>query len=75
MWIGLFLIIAGILVILSNMDILRGDVWDYIWPIFFILLGVSMIIKRLRKKDTIVFTNHNEKPGDNPQPPYDVNNS
>ena len=48
MWIGLFLILAGIMVLLSNMDILRGDVWNYIWPLFFILLGASMILKRCR---------------------------
>lgn len=48
MWIGFFLILAGILVLLSNMDLLRGDVWDYIWPVFFIMLGASMVIKRMR---------------------------
>ena len=51
MWIGLFLVLAGILVLLNNMEILRGDVWDYIWPLFFIMLGASMIIKRLRIGD------------------------
>jgi hypothetical protein len=49
MWIGFFLICAGILVILGNMGILRGDVWDYAWPLFFIFLGASMIIRRMRK--------------------------
>jgi len=48
MWIGLFLILAGILVLLNNMDFLRGDAWDYIWPSFFIILGVSMVIKRVK---------------------------
>jgi hypothetical protein len=48
MWIGLFLILAGVLVLLNNMDLLRGDVWDYIWPLFFIMLGASMVIKRIR---------------------------
>jgi len=71
MWIGLFLIIVGILVILGNMDILKGDVWNYIWPIFFILLGVSMILKRLRKRETTVFSNYKDKPDDGPRPPYE----
>jgi hypothetical protein len=51
MWIGLFLVLAGILVLLNNMEILRGEVWDYIWPLFFIMLGASMVIKRLRKEN------------------------
>jgi hypothetical protein len=51
MWIGLFLILVGVFVILSNMGVLRGDTWDYIWPVFFILLGASMILKRIRRND------------------------
>jgi hypothetical protein len=49
MWIGLFLVLAGILVLLNNMDILRGDIWGYVWPLFFIMLGSSMVLKRLRE--------------------------
>jgi hypothetical protein len=48
MWIGLFLVLAGILVLLNNMEILRGEIWDYIWPLFFIMLGASMVLKRMR---------------------------
>jgi hypothetical protein len=71
MWIGLFLVIAGILVIMRNMDIIQGDVWNYIWPVFFILLGASMIIKRLRKKESNVFFNYKVNSDENPKPPQD----
>jgi hypothetical protein len=69
MWIGLFLVVAGILIILSNMDIIRGDAWNYIWPTFFILLGASMILKRLRKKEPNVFFNYKVHSDNNPKPP------
>jgi len=52
MWVGVFMICVGILIILSNMNILVGDVWDYVWPVFFILLGASMILKRVRRNRT-----------------------
>jgi hypothetical protein len=46
MWVGLFLICAGIMILLSNLDIIRGDVWNYIWPLILVFVGVSMILKR-----------------------------
>ncbi|OGC96478.1 MAG: hypothetical protein A2W25_14925 [candidate division Zixibacteria bacterium RBG_16_53_22] len=69
MWIGLFLVLAGALILLNNMEILRGDVWDYIWPLFFIMLGASMIIKRLRIGDRQNFypgETENKSPGGGP---------
>lgn len=49
MWIGLFLVIAGVLAILSNLHIIEGDIWEYLWPLFFILLGGSLIWKHRRR--------------------------
>ena len=72
MWIGVFLICVGFLVILSNMDIIRGDVWDYVWPIFFILLGVSMIFKRMRRNDDIERPDRTRQMDDNPKPPKEL---
>jgi hypothetical protein len=49
MWVGVFLICVGILIILGNMGILQGDVWGYILPVFFILLGASILFKSVKK--------------------------
>jgi hypothetical protein len=46
MWVGFVLVCNGILVLLSNMDIIRGDVWNYIWPLILIIFGISLILKR-----------------------------
>jgi hypothetical protein len=49
MWVGFVLVCIGILVLLSNMDIIRGDVWNYIWPLILVIFGISLILKRRRK--------------------------
>ena len=49
MWIGFFLIALGLLFVLDNFHILRGDVWEYAWPLILILLGASMVINRSRR--------------------------
>lgn len=46
MWFGFGLVLAGILLLLSNLGILSGDAWDYIWPAAIILLGLSMLMRR-----------------------------
>jgi uncharacterized membrane protein HdeD (DUF308 family) len=50
MFIGLILIIAGILLILSRMDIISGGFWDYFWPIILIALGGKLIFDRRKLK-------------------------
>jgi hypothetical protein len=48
MWVGFVLVCIGILVLLSNMDIIRGDVWNYIWPLILVIFGISLILKKSR---------------------------
>lgn len=43
------LIIIGFLFLLNNLGIVRGDFWDYVWPVIFILIGISMITRRTAK--------------------------
>ncbi len=47
--VGYFLIALGLLFVLDNFHILRGDVWEYAWPLILILLGASMVINRSRR--------------------------
>lgn len=61
MWLGIFLICVGIVYILNNTGVLRGDVWDYILAIFFIILGASIIIKRVKKNKRATIPNGNPK--------------
>ncbi len=43
MYFGFGLVVIGILLLLNNLGIIKGDAWDYIWPVALILIGVSMI--------------------------------
>ena len=49
MFIGILLLILGLLLLLREMGLIHGDIWDYIWPIALIALGASMIFNDRRK--------------------------
>lgn len=48
MFIGILLLILGVLLLLREMGFIYGNVWDYVWPIALIALGASMIFKHKR---------------------------
>ena len=64
MWIGFFLIGIGILILLNNMGWIRGDIWGYVWPLFLILLGLSMILKRIKNRPIMDETTSGESSKD-----------
>ena len=40
---GSIVIVIGIIVLLENMGIISGSIWNYIWPLFIIVVGLSII--------------------------------
>jgi len=50
MFIGVLLLLLGILMLLNHVEIISGTVWDYFWPIALAVLGISMIVGSRRKK-------------------------
>jgi len=48
MFFGVLLLILGGLMLLDRLGLLRGDMWDYFWPLVVIAIGVSMIVKHKR---------------------------
>ena len=48
MFLGAMLLILGILLLLKEMGLIYGDIWDYVWPIALIALGISMMFKHRR---------------------------
>lgn len=50
MFLGLLLLIIGILLVLDRMGIIYGSFWDYLWPVALIALGADFIIKSARRK-------------------------
>lgn len=45
MFFGLLLVLLGLLMLLDQLDIIRGDFWDYFWPLAIVALGLSMVFK------------------------------
>ena len=45
MWFGIVLIVVGVVFLLQNLGFVTGAVWNIIWPVFIILIGISMVIK------------------------------
>lgn len=46
MFIGLILVIAGILLLLTRANVIPGDVWDYALPILLIAIGGRLLFNR-----------------------------
>jgi hypothetical protein len=50
MFLGIFLIGIGVLILLERMGIIHGSAWGYIWPVALIALGASAIFSDKKKK-------------------------
>ncbi len=52
MFVGLLLLLMGVLLLLGQMGIIRGGIWGYFWPAAIIAVGLSMIFRHKREKKT-----------------------
>ena len=51
MFLGVLILLLGVLMLLQQLDIIRGGVWEFFWPAAVIAIGISMIVKhRIPKK-------------------------
>lgn len=46
MFVGLVILALGVLFLLENLGVLNGDIWDYLWPLAIIALGISILVKK-----------------------------
>lgn len=46
MFIGVLLVILGVVFLGENMGWLPGGAWQIIWPLLLVALGISMMFKR-----------------------------
>jgi fatty acid desaturase len=47
-WVGAFLVIAGAYFLLANLGLLNWLNWDLVWPLVLILIGLYLVVRRLR---------------------------
>jgi hypothetical protein len=45
-FLGVLLVLVGVLMLLERLGIIYGDVWEYVFPIALIALGVSFMVKK-----------------------------
>ena len=49
MFVGILLLLMGVLMLLQQFNMLNGSWWHYFWPLAIIALGLSMILKHNRR--------------------------
>lgn len=47
---GLIIIAVGIIALLVKLDVLNGSVWDYTWPAILVIIGLSFVLGRFRRR-------------------------
>jgi len=50
MFFALVLIAVGVIALLVKAGVLSGSVWNYTWPVILILLGLSFLMGRFRRR-------------------------
>src|SRR5438067_1776410 len=48
---GLILIAIGAWLLLNSLRIVRVGIWDLFWPLVLIVVGVSLVMQTLRRRD------------------------
>jgi len=46
MYIGLLLIVLGVLFLLRNLGVIAGNFWNVLWPLVIVVFGISMLFGR-----------------------------
>ena len=49
MFLGIFLLLMGVLMLLQKLGMRHGTWWNYFWPIAIIALGLSLIFKHNKR--------------------------
>jgi hypothetical protein len=52
MLVGILMVCLGIVFLLDNLGYLKGGVGNFIIPVFLVVLGASMILKRIGSRDS-----------------------
>ena len=50
MFLGVLILLLGVLLLLQKLDIISGGVWEFFWPAAVIAIGISMIVKNRHPK-------------------------
>ncbi|MFH1651642.1 MAG: DUF5668 domain-containing protein [Chloroflexota bacterium] len=45
MFLGVILVVVGLIALLVKLGVLTGSVWNYTWPAILIIIGVFLIVR------------------------------
>jgi ABC-type glycerol-3-phosphate transport system permease component len=51
MFIGLIIIVIGLVLLMQNMGFVSSEIWNVIWPSIIILFGISLLMKRNARRE------------------------
>lgn len=46
MFVGLIILALGVIFLLKNLGVIRGDIGDVVWPVALMALGIGILIKK-----------------------------
>jgi hypothetical protein len=49
-FVGVLLLLMGVLMLLEEMGIIYGEVWDYVVPVILVAIGVSIIFNNVGRR-------------------------
>jgi drug/metabolite transporter (DMT)-like permease len=47
---GLILVAVGIIALLEKLEVFNGSVWNYTWPVILVIIGLSIVLGRFRRR-------------------------
>ncbi len=50
MFLGIMLLLLGVLMLLSRMGVIQGTFWGFVWPVAIIALGLSLVFKHTKRQ-------------------------
>lgn len=50
MFLGILLLILGVLMLLNRLGLIRGGFWDWFWPVAIIAIGLNMLSKHFMRR-------------------------
>ena len=68
MFFPLAIIIIGAILLLENLNVISGNIWEWVWPALIIVLGLSMLLGRKRRRQLSDHFNPRPKPEERKQP-------